>query len=89
MKTNDSIGFAATVVASIALIPQVHKVYVTKSAKDLSYPMIFLIMVAATLWFAHGWVRKDIPLMASSGIKVAVVVVLFALKNKYDHTQDQ
>lgn len=78
------VGYVASVIASFSLLPQVVKVIQTKSAADLSYGMIFMIMTASTLWHIHGWIINDIPLRLSSAATILVNVTLLTLKVTLD-----
>lgn len=77
------VGYAATIVASTSLMPQVYKVYETKSAKDVSFGMIVMIMIASILWHIHGWIQNDTPLRVSTSITILVNAALCVLKLRY------
>lgn len=82
-QNTDLIGYSASALASISLVPQVYKVIKTKRADDLSYGMITIIMLASILWQTHGWLHEDIPLRVASGITICVNCTLAWLKGVY------
>lgn len=87
MENTDAIGYTASAIASIILLPQVVKVIRTRRAQDVSYGMIFLIMTSSALWQVHGWMRDDIPLRISSGINLGINTSLGLIKFLLDRQQ--
>jgi len=85
MLVTDFVGYAATIVASTSLVPQLAKVIRTKSANDVSLGMIGMIMTASVLWHIHGWIKHDTPLRISSSITIMVNLCLLFYKMKYSH----
>lgn len=83
MGRRDIVGYAASVLASTSLIPQVVKVYKTKSAEDLSYGMIAIIMCSSLLWQIHSWLKNDVPLRIASAVTLCVNLTLLVLKSRY------
>lgn len=84
MRVQDATGYAATVVASTSMMPQLYKVWRTRSAGDVSYGAVGMIMLASSLWHAHGWIKRDTPLRVSSAITLCVVGMLAVLKFRFD-----
>ena len=81
----DIVGYAAIVIGSMSMVPQVVHVIRTQSAEDLSYTTIVMILVASALWHLYGWFKTDVPLRVSSLITISVSIVLVFAKYRYDN----
>lgn len=79
----DSFGYAATLLSCIILLPQIQKIYVSESADDVSYGMIVLMLLSRVMWYIHGWIKKDIPILLSTFITIILTIILLVLKHKY------
>jgi len=62
----------APIVNSLQLIPQLHKTYKTKSAKDLSFGSLGLILLTEILWLIHGYFIMDFALIVASGVALSI-----------------
>src|SRR5258708_19153041 len=50
----DLIGSVAGTLSTIAFIPQVWRIWKTRSARDLSLPMYLIFTSGVALWFVYG-----------------------------------
>ena len=66
MNFESLIGYAATILISIAFLPQVYKVWKTKSVEDISLPTFILLMGSTALWMTYAGMRSDIPLLITN-----------------------
>ncbi|OGD96568.1 hypothetical protein A3H87_02015 [Candidatus Curtissbacteria bacterium RIFCSPLOWO2_02_FULL_42_37] len=83
MSIMSIIGFDAAALGTIAFLPQVVKVLMSKETKDISLPTFLIVAATNFLWTIYGILRKDVPLtIANSVIFVSVLVILWA-KIKY------
>lgn len=57
---------------------QAYKVYVTKSAQDLSMLAILLASIAITSWLIYGFFIKDYPIIISNIIGFIGAILLVA-----------
>jgi MtN3 and saliva related transmembrane protein len=82
------IGFAAGVILIISYIPQLIKIIYTKSAKDISLPMYFLILASEILWVAYGFLQKDIQIIwvNISCIVITLCILVVTIFTKYKNT---
>lgn len=51
---NSAIGFIAAILTTISFLPQVVKVWQTRSARDVSLGMYLLFTVGVLLWLICG-----------------------------------
>lgn len=79
----DAFGFAAATLTSLAFLPQVLKVWRTRSADDLSVGMITAQTSGVALWLVYGFGVRSLPVIFSNSVTLAVMVVLAVLKRRY------
>lgn len=77
------IGFTAAVCTTFSFLPQIIKSYQSKSTRDISWGMIFLLLAGAVLWLVYGVSRNDLVVMAANGALFLLVLLLLAAKVKY------
>lgn len=79
-----------TIVATLAplfscvqLLPQLYKIYVTKSVNDLSYYSLIFLVLTTLLWTLHGFFIKDVALQFAGILSLFINCTLFGLYIKY------
>lgn len=77
----DIIGYVGSFTLSLTYIPQIISIYRTKSAKDLSYIMICMLIVGYIIFLTYGVLIMSIPLIVSISISLANCIHLFILKS--------
>ena len=78
------LGLVASIYGLLMRIPQIYKIFVTKSATDLSYVSIFIGSSSEVLWFAYGYMQNDISIISSSCGHFTIVTTLLIIKCYYD-----
>lgn len=73
----------AGTITSITFLPQVIKVWKTKSAKDLSTLMLLLLMVGVSLWLVYGLVIADAAIIYTNSMVLLMTLILLFFKLKY------
>ena len=73
------IATLAPIVKSIQLFPQLYKMYITKSVKDLSFFSLLLILINNLLWLLHGYFIIDISLIAAGLVSIVINVAILTL----------
>lgn len=76
MMIRFAIAGLAPIVNSIQLIPQLHKTYITKSVKDLSFYSLLLILIGNLLWLLHGYFIVDTSLIVAGMISMFINMTL-------------
>ena len=79
----DSIGLAAGLLTTTAFIPQVWKIYRTKSGKDISARMFSLFSAGIVLWLVYGVLLQSVPLIASNAVTLVLSLTIIGLKLRY------
>jgi MtN3 and saliva related transmembrane protein len=83
MEIITMIGLVAAVLSTISLLPQLIRVWRTKSVKDLSTVMCGIMCTSVVLWFMYGVLATDVPLMASNAVVFVQTAAILTLKTKY------
>jgi len=78
-----AIGLAGAALTTFSFLPQTLKAIRTKHTKDLSMPMLVMLIAGISLWVTYGILIKDIPLIGANSISLVLMVTLLFLKRKY------
>jgi MtN3 and saliva related transmembrane protein len=84
MDPLNALGFLAASLTTASFIPQLTKVWRTKSAEDLSTGMFSAFSLGILLWLAYGLLRGDLPVIVANSVTLALSVAILALKLHYD-----
>jgi MtN3 and saliva related transmembrane protein len=77
------VGLAAGFLTTAAFVPQVWKIYQTKSAKDVSLPAFLAFAVGVAMWFAYGILKQEPPISIWNGITLALAIAIVVMKIRY------
>lgn len=83
MDATTALGMTAATLTTCSFVPQLTKVWRTKSAEDLSYGMFSVFSLGIVLWLVYGLLQRDLPLIAANGITLVLSVAILALKRRY------
>ena len=79
----ESIGLVAGLLTTTAFIPQVWKIYRTKSGKDISARMFSLFSAGIVLWLVYGILLQSVPLILSNAVTLVLSMTIVVLKLRY------
>ncbi len=77
------LGLAGSIIVTVSYLPQAVKTVRTRSTGDLSLAWLGALTVGLILYTAYGISISSIPVMISSGVGGALVIVLLAYKIRY------
>jgi MtN3 and saliva related transmembrane protein len=83
MGALEILGLIAGTITSITFLPQVIKVWQTKSAKDLSLMMLLLLMLGVILWLIYGLILMNVAIIYTNSMVLAMSLILLFFKLKY------
>ncbi len=83
----DGIGLVAGLLTTTAFIPQVLKIYRTKSGKDISARMYSILSTGMVLWLIYGIFVRSVPLILSNAVTLVLALAIIALKIRYRDPQ--
>ncbi|KRO87465.1 MAG: SemiSWEET transporter [Bacteroidetes bacterium] len=78
------IGFLAAVLTTVAFIPQVYKVWQTKSVSGLSLTMYLIFFSGVFLWLVYGLIINSLPMILGNSITLLLtsIILYFLIKSK-------
>ena len=74
------IGIFAGVLTTISFIPQVIKVWKSKSAKDLSAWWLFIFCVGVSSWLVYGFLIVDLPIIIANAATIFLLLFIVIAK---------
>lgn len=77
------LGFIATVLTTVSILPQVIKVIKLKETRDLSFLYWGILAVGLFLWCIYGALNRDAPVLISNYISLMLSLLMIGLKLKY------
>ena len=80
MDIADIIGFTAAVICSLAMIPQVVKIYRTKETRDLSLGTFAALGTGLFLWVVYGLLIHSVPVIFGNAVGVSLVLYVIIMK---------
>lgn len=83
MALIEILGLVAGTITSITFLPQVIKVWQTKSAKDLSLAMLALLMLGVSLWLVYGLIIMNAAIIYTNSMVLTMSLILLYFKVKY------
>lgn len=83
MDATTALGLTAATLTTSSFLPQLAKVWRTKSAEDLSYGMFSSFSLGIALWLLYGLLRGDVPVIAANGLTLVLSVAILVLKTRY------
>lgn len=82
-ETIDLLGLAAGSLTTLSFVPQVLKIWRTKSGKDVSYGMFLLFSLGVLLWLAYGLILGAMPIIVANTVTLVLALVVLGLKYRY------
>ena len=79
----DLIGAVAGTLSTIAFVPQVWRIWKTRSAHDLSLSMYLIFTSGVALWFVYGLVLGALPIIVCNGLTLLLARTVLAMKLKF------
>ena len=83
METIEIIGLIAATLTTASFVPQVYKVYKSKSTADISLIMYAVLFVGIILWLIYGIQKDSMPIILANIITGILVGFVLILKLKY------
>lgn len=83
MGLADFIGLVAGALTTIAFIPQLLKIYASKSGKDVSARMFVIFSIGVALWLAYGILIGSLPVIIANSVTLALSLAIMGLKVRY------
>jgi MtN3 and saliva related transmembrane protein len=76
-------GHIGAFLSSITFIPQVYKVWRTKSVEDLSLAMMLIVATSTLIWLVYGIALQLWPVILANGVIFCLSLLLIYFKLVY------
>jgi len=83
LSAQEGLRFIAGVLVTVALVPQVFRVFRLKSAIEISLPFTILLLVGMLCWLGYGILFQLFPIIFWNAVGAGLVVTLLSAKLKY------
>lgn len=84
MTIDTIIGYTAGLLTTIAFIPQMLRVILTKKTDDISRNMYLIFISGVLFWLTYGFLRKELPIIIPNifTLLFATIILFYKLKEK-------
>jgi MtN3 and saliva related transmembrane protein len=77
------LGLLAATLTTCAFVPQLLKVWKSKSTHDISLAMYIVICAGVLFWLIYGLLRNDLPVIIANAVTLIIASMILFLKLKY------
>lgn len=84
MELVNIFGSIALITSFIGLIPQIYKTFKTKSAKDISFIMLYNFLICSFSWIVYGIYTESDFVVYSNIVCLMTSFISIAQKRYYD-----
>ena len=77
------VGLVAGVCTAVSLLPQIIKLVKEKKAQDISLYYLFVLLGGLGLWTYYGFLKKDVPIIATNIFSMVLNIVVIILGSIY------
>ena len=83
MALPDWIGYAAAFCTTSAYVPQVLRVWRTRSTRDISLRMFLVLVAGLGLWLTYGVWKGELPIIVANGVTLTLAGTILLFKLRY------
>ncbi len=85
----DWLSGTAITLSAIALIPQIYQIYTTRSARDVSFAMLAMLLSTSILQLAYGILtgKNGLPIVITNSISISLRLLVLLCKVYMDRQQ--
>ena len=76
-------GYAAAFCTTVAFVPQVLRVWRTRSTEDISLKMFLVLVAGLCLWVVYGLARGEAPIVAANGLTLVLAGTILFFKLRH------
>ncbi|MGF1536121.1 MAG: SemiSWEET transporter [Elainellaceae cyanobacterium] len=78
-----TLGLLAGSLTTLAYLPQLIKVWRSKSAEDISWAMLIILCTGILMWLIYGTYVHDVPVITANVFTLMFTSVILGLKVHY------
>jgi MtN3 and saliva related transmembrane protein len=83
LSLHEILGYSAAVCTTGSLIPQLLRVWRTRSAEDISLRMFAVLGLGNILWFTYGMVDGSPSILVANATAFFLVAAIISLKIRF------
>jgi MtN3 and saliva related transmembrane protein len=84
LVSTDLVGAMAAALTTAAFVPQVVKVWRSRSAADLSLATLLVFSLGLLLWLLYGIRLGSVPVIGANVVTLGLNLAILGLKYRYD-----
>ncbi len=77
------LGLLAGGLTTVSFVPQVRKIWKTRSAEDVSLLMFVAFCVGVSLWLVYGFVKGELAIIATNAVTLVLGAAIVWMKLKF------
>ena len=83
----ETLGLMAGTLTTASFVPQVWKIWTTRSARDLSWGMVAVFTVGTFLWLLYGINVRSPSIMVANATTFLLSLAICVMKLSFDKTE--
>jgi MtN3 and saliva related transmembrane protein len=83
----DALGLFAGALTTLAFVPQVIRVWRTRSARDLSLASFAIFTAGVALWLVYGLLIGALPVIVANAVTLVLAGAILAMKVRFDRAR--
>lgn len=81
--SNEVLGYLAATGTTLAFLPQVVRVWRTRSAEDISLAMYLLFIAGVILWILYGLAIHSLPVIVANSVTLVLASAVLVGKFRF------
>ena len=74
------VGLAAGALTTVAFLPQVIRIFKTRTAKDISLSMYLIFCTGVCLWLAYGFLINSLAILIANSMAIVLSGIVLVMK---------
>jgi len=83
MNLETTLGLVAGLLTTVAFLPQVWKVWKSRSARDISLPMYLIFTLGVALWLVYGLMTAALPIIVANAVTLLFAGAVLVMKLRF------
>ena len=81
----ETLGLLAGTLTTASFVPQVWKIWTTRSARDLSWAMVAVFTAGTFLWLLYGLKVDSMSIIVANAITFLLSLAICVMKLRFDN----
>jgi len=83
MEGSDYLGYIAGTLTTVAFVPQVARIWKTKSARDVSLPAFAVFTIGVAMWLAYGLAKQEPAIALWNAVTLVLAIAILWMKIRF------